>query len=123
MFRHRARLEWLVDAWNSGRGRIRSTMEGEFRIFCFERSIPAPETNAIVCGEEVDGLWRDQGVIVELDSRQFHSDGFAFENDRGKSNRLALQGYVLLRITWKMLMRDPDGVERMIRQALERGKA
>lgn len=117
-FQGHSRLVWLADAWSSGSGRIRSQMEGEFRLFCFERRLPPPVTNAMVKGVEVDALWEHERVVVELDSRQFHGDGFAFENDRGKSNRLIVEGYKVLRITWKMLKGDPEGVYKMVRAAL-----
>lgn len=118
-YTNHSRLVWLVDAWSSGSsGRIRSHLEGDFRIFCFEWKVPPPETNVRVAGREVDALWRDQRLIVELDSRQFHGDGLAFENDRGKSNDLTLEGYTVLRFTWKMLKEDPQGVATAIFLAL-----
>lgn len=118
-FRNHSRLVWLVDAWESSSGRIRSSLEGEFRIFSFERNLPPHQTNVKVQGIEVDVLFESQNVIVELDSRQFHGDGIAFEDDRRKSNLLTAHGYIVMRITWKMLKEDPDGVERLVRQALQ----
>lgn len=117
-FRHRARLVRLAEAWSSGSGRIRSYLEGDFRIFCFERGIPPPISNATIEGLEVDAFWPEHRVVVELDSRQFHGDAIAFEQDRSKSNRLTAMGYVVLRITWTMLGEGPAEVEKLIRRTL-----
>ena len=80
--------------------------------------LPLPETNAIVEGYEVDAVWRDARVVVEVDSRAFHLNPTAFEEDRLRDARLQLAGYRVLRITWRRLMDDPAGVVAQIRALL-----
>ena len=42
-----------------------------------------------------------QLVGVELDSRRHHLSSAAFEHDRQRQNRLELQGWLVLRYTWR----------------------
>lgn len=66
--------------------------------------------NAIVEGHEVDLLWRAQRLVVELDSRAFHTDPTAFERDRRRDADLQLAGFRVLRLTWLQLTREPAWV-------------
>lgn len=104
--RGRLYLVELIDLWGPDTGMIRSVLEAEFRMFCGEYRFERPETNQYVAGYEVDALWRDQGVAIELDGRQFHGDGAAFEADRTKGNAVAGEGITLLRVTDRMLKDD-----------------
>jgi len=78
-------------------------------------------TNAEVNGYEVDALWPDEGLIVEVDSREFHLNGRAFEDDRLKDAELVAAGYRVIRVTHRQLKHDPAGVARRIRRALAQG--
>jgi hypothetical protein len=72
--------------------------------------IPRPETNVFVEGYNVDAVWREQKVIVELDSRAHHMITRAFEEDRDRDDVLQLAGYRVIRVTWTRLTRDPATV-------------
>jgi hypothetical protein len=52
---------------------------------------------------EVDCLWRDRGLIVELDGRAAHGTARAFERDRGRDRALQVAGWRVVRITWRQL--------------------
>jgi very-short-patch-repair endonuclease len=67
---------------------------------------------------EVDLLWPDQRLIVEVDGWNAHRSRSAFEEDRACDARLALLGYEVIRMTWRQLERDPAGVANMIRSLL-----
>jgi very-short-patch-repair endonuclease len=41
--------------------------------------------------------------VVELDSRQAHATTRAFEDDRARDRALQVEGYRVLRITWRQL--------------------
>ncbi len=82
------------------------------------RGLPEPEANARLHGYEVDFLWRERRVVVEMDSRAFHSDPLAFTRDRVRSNELQLRGYTVLRFTWSQVTREPELVVARIRAAL-----
>jgi REase_MTES_1575 len=81
--------------------------------------MPRPETNVFVEGYNVDAVWREQRVVVELDSRAHHMTTRAFEDDRERDETLQLAGYRVIRITWRRLTRDPAGVVARLRAHLD----
>jgi hypothetical protein len=97
---------------------VRSDWERDFLDFCADFGLPRPELNAIVEGYEVDALWRDAKVIVELDSYAFHRSRGAFEEDRVRDAVLQLAGYLVLRITWRRLETEPRDVAEMLSAAV-----
>jgi len=68
----------LTDSWAP----TRSVFEDEFVSFAKPFGLPMPELNVRAAGYEVDALFRAEGVIVELDGYQYHSDRGSFERDR-----------------------------------------
>ncbi|MGZ4269975.1 MAG: DUF559 domain-containing protein [Solirubrobacteraceae bacterium] len=80
--------------------------------------LPRHEFNAYVGTIEVDVLFPAQRVVVELDDVRTHRTARAFQRDRERDAALAAQGYVVLRITYERLTRDPAGVIRDLRGAL-----
>src|SRR4051794_29307779 len=60
----------------------RSEAEIAFLQLVRDAGLPAPETNVNVLGHEVDFLWREQKLIVEVDGFAYHSSRQAFERDR-----------------------------------------
>jgi hypothetical protein len=100
--------------------RINSDWERDFLDFCADHGIPRPELNVIVEGYEVDVLWREQKLIVELDSFAFHSSRRAFEADREKDADLQLAEHRVLHVTWLRFTNQPAKVAATIRTALTR---
>ena len=98
--------------------RSRSKLERAFLRLCEERSLPPPENNAHVNGIEVDFLWRDQRVVVEVDGWEYHRTRHAFETDRARDQALARTGHRVLRFTHRQLQSDAAGVARTVRAAL-----
>ena len=82
---------------------------------CRRHRLPNPEVNANVDRYEVDFLWRDRRLIVEVDGWDAHRTRFAFEEDRARDVRLDLLGHKVVRFTWRQLTRDPTGVATTIR--------
>jgi putative AbiEi antitoxin of type IV toxin-antitoxin system/uncharacterized protein DUF559 len=78
---------------------VNSDWERDFLDFCADHGLPRPELNAIVEGYQVDALWRERKLIVELDSYAFHRSLRAFEEDRRRDGTLQVSGYVVLRLT------------------------
>ena len=81
---------------------------------------PEPECNSHINGYEVDFLWRPQRLIVEIDGYAYHSSRSAFERDRAKDAALAAAGYLVIRITWLQMEREPYVVVVQLAQALAR---
>jgi very-short-patch-repair endonuclease len=94
--------------------------EAEERLLELVRGagLPAPVTNVRVGGYEVDALWRDRRLIVEVDGFAFHSTRAAFERDRRRDADLQALGYRVLRLTWRALQRDRDRVIAQLAQLL-----
>jgi hypothetical protein len=98
----------VLEARNAGAKTIRSDLEVQFLEFVDAAGLPEPEMNDEVEGFEVDAVWRDQRVAVELDSRTFHLTAAAFETDRERDRILAAADWRPIRITSKQLERTPD---------------
>ena len=99
-----------------------NTNAGIERLFlevCAAGDIPRPEANILVEGYLVDAVWREQKLIVELDSRAHHMTTRAFEEDRERDDALQLAGYRVIRITWRRLTDDPAGVVARLRAHLD----
>jgi very-short-patch-repair endonuclease len=112
-----ARIRNLVsDDDPTGTGPTRSDFEDEFLRFIERYDLPRPEVNQTVAGFEVDMLWRDRGLIVELDSRTFHRH--TFEQDRERDAHHLAAGFATLRITWRRLTRQADREARRLRTLL-----
>jgi very-short-patch-repair endonuclease len=92
----------------------RLDLEARFHTFLNDRRFPAPQTNVLIEGKEVDFAWQDRKLIVELDSWEYHRTRAAFEADRRNDRRLAVAGWTVLRVTWRDLD-DPDALEAELR--------
>jgi very-short-patch-repair endonuclease len=103
--------------------RLKFELERRFADLIRDSDLPMYEPNARVCGYEVDALWLDARLIVELDGRSFHTDAFSAERDDTKTVRLRLAGYEVLRLTYAMIERRPDWVLEVVRTMRARGLA
>jgi very-short-patch-repair endonuclease len=81
-----------------------------------ERGIDGFETNAKIHGYEVDFLWRDCNLAVEVDGYDAHSGRAAFEHDRLKAATLRANGTGVMPITGRQIRSDAEGViDRILR--------
>jgi very-short-patch-repair endonuclease len=76
------------------------------------------KANFAVGGYVIDIAFPAQRVAIQIDGWAFHSDQAAFQNDRVRQNRLALQGWQVLRFTWLDLTQHPERVLAQVRAAL-----
>ena len=81
----------------------RSELEERFLELCDDHSIDRPETNARIEGIEVDFVWRDRRLIVEVDGYGYHRSPQSFESDRERDVTLKMAGWDVLRFTWRQL--------------------
>ena len=96
----------------------RSPLERRFLRMCGRHRIPAPSVNVWVSGLLVDFLWSESRLIVEVDGYEFHGARASFEADRARDAALSLDGYRMLRFTYRQVTGDPGRVARTIRQLL-----
>jgi very-short-patch-repair endonuclease len=92
----------------SRQGPTRSELEDSFAAFAGQFDLPPFEFNARVAGYEVDVLFPEQRVIVELDGFEFHGTRQAFEKDRERDATTLAAGHITVRITWERLTNAPD---------------
>jgi very-short-patch-repair endonuclease len=71
-------------------------------------------------GYVIDCVWEDRRLIVEFDGYGVHGHRRAFESDRRRDAVLAAAGYVVIRITWLQLTREPYAVLATVAAALAR---
>jgi very-short-patch-repair endonuclease len=65
-----------------------------------------------------DVVFRRERLVIEIDGREFHSDPEVFETDRRRQNLFVLNGWRVLRITWRMIQDEPDQLVAMVREAV-----
>ena len=82
---------------------------GERRILALIRKagLPVPETNVPLHGYNVDALWRDLRLVVEVDGYESHGDRAAFEADRARDATHVAAGYRVIRFTAVQLRDEP----------------
>jgi very-short-patch-repair endonuclease len=66
--------------------------------------LPQPRTNARVLGHEVDFLWPEHKLIVEVDGYAYHSSREAFERDRRRDARLVAAGHRVIRLSYGQVL-------------------
>jgi very-short-patch-repair endonuclease len=66
--------------------------------------------NAKFHGFEVDCVWPEHNLVVELDSYRFHGSRAAFERDRERGAELHARGVTTLRFTYRQVTTRQDWV-------------
>jgi very-short-patch-repair endonuclease len=95
-----------------------SELERSFLDLCREAGLPGPAVNVSIAGFEVDAVWPDRRLVVELDGYAFHRTRGAFERDRARDADLQLAGYRVRRVTARRLADEPAAVAAAIRSLL-----
>ena len=113
--RNTARLKRILD-----QGPLWTASEFERRFIDLVRraQLPLPESNLLMGRTKPDLVWREQRVLVELDSRSIHGDWIAARTDRSKDRSRTLQGWTCLRYTPEDLRDRPFQVIAEIAAAL-----
>jgi very-short-patch-repair endonuclease len=74
-----------------------SSLEELMLGLCRRWNLPQPEVNAelLLGGQraQVDFLWREQRVVIEVDGFKYHRTRAAFRRDRRRDRLLELEGY------------------------------
>jgi very-short-patch-repair endonuclease len=67
----------------------------------------------------VDFLWPEARLVVEVDDFATHGRRETFESDRERDAWLQLQGYRVVRFTWRVLTGEPERVVATLKGLLE----
>jgi very-short-patch-repair endonuclease len=81
--------------------------------------LPEPETNIQLEEWNVDFLWRDRRLVVEVDTYSFHSSPASWERDHRKQADLEDCGLTVRRVTKRQLEEQPDSVAERLKRWLE----
>jgi very-short-patch-repair endonuclease len=115
---NRLRRQLLLDSrdepWSEAERQIHRLLRGA-RITGWQANQPVRLGQVTVYP---DVLFRRLQLVIEIDSREFHTDPKVFESDRHRQNLLVLHGWRVLRVTWQMIQSDPDRVIAMVREAM-----
>jgi very-short-patch-repair endonuclease len=95
-------------------GITRNELEEAFLALVDRHELPRPRMNAHLAVRdrfyEVDCLWEDVKVAIELDGGGAHGTKRAFEKDRERDRILTAEGYTTARVTWHQIRETPDEV-------------
>ena len=117
-----ARLRRVL-ATEQGTAVTRSEAERRFLRLVADADLPRPEVNVVVAGLEVDFLWREQGLVVEVDGYRYPlRPPQIVEHDRLRDQRLTAAGLRVMRVTWHQLTRTPLAVAARVALALAAGR-
>jgi very-short-patch-repair endonuclease len=111
-------LQAVLSRYTVGSMLTRSELEERLLRLCDDHGLPRPETNTRIEGVEVDFVWRDARLIVEVDGYSFHRSPAAFEADRERDVRLGLAGWRVLRFTYAAIMGRAGWVAGAVRAHL-----
>lgn len=98
----------------------RSRAERAFLKLIRDARLPRPEVNQRLGRYEPDFMWREQRLIVELDSYQFHGGPGGFQTDREKDLVYRDAGFDVLRPTRNHVIHEPARVLVSVVRALAR---
>jgi very-short-patch-repair endonuclease len=65
-----------------------------------------------------DAIFQAEKVIVEVDGFRTHGTRLAFESDRARDAKLAAEGWIVLRFTWRQITEEPELVLVRLAQTL-----
>ncbi len=90
--------------------RTRSRAEAAFLRFCIDEGIPAPAVNVpLLLDFEVDFLWVDARLVVEMDSGH-HDSPRSRDGDLRRDARLIAAGYRVYRVRLRRIEAEPSAV-------------
>ncbi len=107
---------------------VRSAAEGDLRDLIRAHRLPPPLFNArLYVGPEflavADAWWPETGVVVEVDSREWHLSPEDWQRTLRRSARMNALGINVMHVTPQRIRTEAAMVAAEIRSALEAGRA
>jgi very-short-patch-repair endonuclease len=102
-----ASLTALTRRNEQGHTVTRSELEERFLRLIRKARLPDPELNVYVEGFQVDAVWKEARVIVELDGDRFHTQPGVRRRDRRRDAALMIAGWQVLRYGWDDVTNAP----------------
>lgn len=99
----------------------RSELERRFRQFLVDYALPPPDAiNVVLPWGEVDCVWWEQRVCVEVDGHGTHRTRAQFERDRSRDRTATAAGWRVVRVTDWQIKRAAASLAQDLRAILER---
>jgi very-short-patch-repair endonuclease len=115
-------LRQALDNRALGRDVPESLLEVRMARLIKRHGIPMPEyQHVVVPGIRVDFAYPDRKIAIEVDGFGIHGTPAALSADLERQNRLVALGWIVLRFTWKQVVKQPDQVARTLLVTLARG--
>jgi hypothetical protein len=117
-----SRVKKLIDEYEFGQGVTWSELERDFKAMIAPAGIPMPMINHFIVlsdGEEAirrDFYWPECRLVIETDGWRVHRTRAAVERDRRNDQRLTMDGYLVVRMTY----RQPARMVAIIMELMER---
>jgi len=89
----------LMEAAGARRHRTRSPLEQRFLGLLERHRVEEPESGVWIAGYEADFVWRQAGLVVELDGLDAHRTTAAMKGDRRRDRILWRAGFRTMRLT------------------------
>lgn len=93
----------LMAAVGAAGDRTRSTLEDRFLDLLERHGVESPQTAVCIEGYELDFVWTQAGLVVELDGLAAHTTRSSFNADRLRDRRLWRAGLRTMRLTRQAL--------------------
>ena len=111
-------LQAVLSTYAVGSALTRSELEERFLRLCDDHGLPRPDVNTRIEGMTVDFVWRDAGLVVEVDGYGWHKSRRVFGTDRERDVMLRLAGWDVLRFAEEHVTHRPAWVARAVRERL-----
>ncbi len=96
-----------------------SDWEDKLPAFCTAQRLPQPVMAIPKAGHTPDASWPDLGIVIELDSWEFHDTRFDFETDHARDLDYAAADLLPVRITWELMIHLPERTGEQLRKVVE----
>lgn len=101
--------------------KTKSPLEDRFLFVCEDYEIELPRPNFEIAGYEVDAVWPERLLAVELDGRKEHGTPGAVVRDRRRELAIRSAGFELIRYGSEQIDHDHANTAIDLKAALLRG--
>jgi len=117
-------LRTILDARNAGYTAPESELERRLVALIADGNLPDPHLQfspdwLAPTNGRVDLAYPEAKLVIEGDSRRWHTMLHSFETDRLRDNAAHLAGWKILRFTWNEIVNSPERVVSNITRALK----
>ena len=95
-----------------------SILERRFLALLDAHGLPRPTIDRCGVHGELDATWHERRLIVECDGFATRGTRAAFERDRAKDRKLVVDGWRVVRITWRQLTTDGEAIAEQLGRLL-----